>query len=45
MLWIYIEETTRFSSPSSRRELHKAYIGAGGRATYHLLPPFGSNVH
>jgi dienelactone hydrolase len=44
MLWIYIENDTYFGPELSRR-MHAAYIGAGGKAEYHLLPPFGNDGH
>jgi dienelactone hydrolase len=44
MLWIYIENDT-FFGPALSKRMHDAYIGAGGDAEYHLLPPFGSDGH
>jgi pimeloyl-ACP methyl ester carboxylesterase len=44
MLWIYIENDT-FFGPALSQRMHDAYIGAGGDAEYHLLPPFGSDGH
>jgi dienelactone hydrolase len=44
MLWIYIENDT-FFGPALSKRMHDAYIGAGGDAEYHLLPPFGSEGH
>jgi dienelactone hydrolase len=44
MLWIYIENDT-FFGPALSKRMHEAYTGAGGRAEYHLLPPFGSDGH
>ena len=44
MLWIYIENDTFFGPELSRR-MHDAYTRAGGKAEYHLLPPFGSDGH
>lgn len=44
MLWIYIENDTFFGPELSRR-MHEAYTGAGGKAEYHLLPPFGNEGH
>jgi dienelactone hydrolase len=44
MLWIYIENDTFFGPVLSKR-MHGAYTGAGGKAEYHLLPPFGSEGH
>jgi dienelactone hydrolase len=44
MLWIYIENDTFFGPELSRRMLD-AYTRAGGKAEYHLLPPFGYDGH
>jgi dienelactone hydrolase len=44
MLWIYIENDTFFGPELSRR-MHDAYTRAGGKAEYHLLPPFGYDGH
>src|SRR4051812_14243903 len=44
MLWIYIENDTFFGPELSKR-MHRAYTEAGGRAEYHLLPPFGADGH
>jgi len=44
MLWIYAENDT-FFGPALSRKMHEAYTGAGGRAEYHMLPPFGSDGH
>jgi dienelactone hydrolase len=44
MLWIYTENDT-FFGPALSKRMHDAYIGAGGDAEYHLLPPFGSEGH
>jgi dienelactone hydrolase len=44
MLWIYIENDTYFGPELSKR-MHAAYIGAGGNAEYHLMPPFGNEGH
>jgi dienelactone hydrolase len=44
MLWIYIENDT-FFGPALSKEMHRAYVSAGGDAEYHLLPPFGSDGH
>lgn len=43
-LWIYAENDTFFGPDLSRR-MHDAYTGAGGKAEYHMLPPFGSDGH
>jgi len=44
MLWLYIENDT-FFGPALSKRMHAAYTGAGGRAEYHLLPPFGDEGH
>jgi dienelactone hydrolase len=44
MLWIYIENDTFFGPDLSKR-MHQAYIEAGGKAEYNLLPPFGNDGH
>jgi dienelactone hydrolase len=44
MLWIYIENDTFFGPDLSKR-MHQAYIEAGGKAEYNLLPPFGTDGH
>jgi dienelactone hydrolase len=44
MLWIYTENDTYFGPDLSRR-MHKAFVGAGGDAEYHLLGPFGHEGH
>jgi dienelactone hydrolase len=44
MLWIYIENDT-FFGPALSKRMHQAYTDAGGKAEYHLLPPFGSDGH
>lgn len=44
MLWIYIENDTFFGPDLSKR-MHAAYTAAGGKAEYHLMPPFGSDGH
>jgi dienelactone hydrolase len=44
MLWIYTENDT-FFGPALSKKMHEAYTGAGGRAEYHMLPPFGSDGH
>ena len=43
-LWIYAENDTFFGPDLSRR-MHDAYTGAGGKAEYHMLPPFGGDGH
>jgi dienelactone hydrolase len=44
MLWIYIENDTFFDAALSKR-MHEAFTAAGGKAEYHLVPPFGSDGH
>lgn len=44
MLWIYIENDT-FFGPALSKRMHEAFTAAGGRAEYHLLPPFGGDGH
>ena len=44
MLWIYTENDTYFGPALSRR-MQDAYTGAGGKAEYHMLPPFGDEGH
>ncbi|MDD1536350.1 MULTISPECIES: alpha/beta hydrolase family protein [unclassified Bradyrhizobium] len=44
MLWIYIENDTFFGPELSKR-MHQAFTAAGGKAEYHLMPPFGSEGH
>lgn len=44
MLWIYAENDTFFGPILSKR-MHEAYSSAGGKAEYHMLPPFGTDGH
>jgi dienelactone hydrolase len=44
MLWFYIENDTFFGPELSKR-MHAAFTGAGGKAEYHLMPPFGNEGH
>lgn len=44
MLWIYTRNDTYFGPELSGR-MHKAFVGAGGKAEYHLLEPFGDDGH
>jgi dienelactone hydrolase len=44
MLWIYSENDT-FFGPALSKQMHEAYVGAGGKAEYHMLPPFGNDGH
>lgn len=44
MLWIYTENDLYFG-PTFSKEWSEAFIKAGGKAEYHLLPPFAKNGH
>ncbi|NYG44826.1 dienelactone hydrolase [Bradyrhizobium sp. IAR9] len=44
MLWVYNENDTYFGPELSKR-MHQAFVGAGGKAEYRLLPPFGDDGH
>jgi dienelactone hydrolase len=44
MLWIYIENDT-FFGPTLSKRMHEAFTAAGGKAEYHLMPPFGNDGH
>jgi len=44
MLWFYIENDT-FFGPTLSKRMHEAFTAAGGRAEYHLMPPFGNEGH
>jgi len=44
MLWIYSENDT-FFGPALSKRMHEAYVAAGGRAEYHMLPAFGNDGH
>lgn len=44
MLWIYIENDT-FFGPALSQRMHQAFTAAGGKAEYHLMPPFGNEGH
>ena len=44
MLWIYAENDTYFG-PELAKRMHEAFAAAGGKAEYHMLPPFGSDGH
>lgn len=43
-LWIYAENDTYFT-PALSREMADAFVKAGGRADYVLLPPVGTEGH
>ena len=34
-----------FFGPDLSKRMHEAYTAAGGKAEYHLLPPFGNEGH
>lgn len=44
MLWIYTENDT-FFGPALSKRMHEAFTAAGGKAEYHLTPPFGDDGH
>ncbi len=44
MLWIHASNDTFFGPELSQR-MHEAFTAAGGKAEYHMLPPFGSDGH
>lgn len=44
MLWIYIENDT-FFGPALSKRMHEAFTAGGGKAEYHLVPPFGNEGH
>jgi dienelactone hydrolase len=44
MLWIYIENDT-FFGPALSKRMHIAFTASGGKAEYHLVPPFGNDGH
>ena len=44
MLWIYIENDT-FFGPELSKKMRDAFAAAGGKAEYHLMPPFGTEGH
>lgn len=44
MLWLYAEEDGYYSAAWIRR-YHEAFAGAGGVATFHLFPAFGTDGH
>lgn len=44
MLWIYTENDQYFA-PKHSQEWHAAFVKAGGRAEFKLLPPFAKDGH
>jgi dienelactone hydrolase len=44
MLLIYIENDT-FFGPALSKRMREAFTAAGGKAEYHLMPPFGKEGH
>ena len=44
MLWIYAENDT-FFSPDISKAMYDAFVAAGGKAEFRLLPAFGSDGH
>ena len=44
MLWIYSSNDTYFG-PELSKQMHEAFTVAGGKAEYHMLPPFGTDGH
>lgn len=44
MLWIYAENDSYFG-PTLTKRMHDAFVAAGGKAEYKMLPPFGSDGH
>jgi hypothetical protein len=43
-IWFYAEND-RYWGPSVPREWHASYVGAGGKAEFHMLPPLGEDGH
>lgn len=43
-LWIYTENDS-FFAPEISRAMHARYTAAGGKADFHLLPPWGNDGH
>lgn len=43
-LWIYTENDS-FFAPEISRAMHARYTAAGGKAEFHLLPPWGQDGH
>jgi dienelactone hydrolase len=44
MLWVYTEND-QFFNPTRSKAWFDAYVAAGGKAEYRLLPPFGDDGH
>ncbi len=44
MLWIYTENDSFFAPPIAAA-MYAAYVGAGGKAEFHQLGPFGNDGH
>lgn len=44
MLWIYTENDT-FFAPDLSKAMHGAFVAAGGKAEFALLPAFGNDGH
>jgi dienelactone hydrolase len=44
MLWVYAEND-HFFSPALAKRFNDAFVGAGGRATFIMEPPFGADGH
>jgi dienelactone hydrolase len=44
MLWVYAEND-HFFGPALARDLHQAFVGAGGSAEFVMTPPFGREGH
>lgn len=43
-LWLYAKNDSYFA-PTLSKEMYRAFVRAGGRAEYHLLPAFGQDGH
>ena len=44
MLWVYTEND-RYFAPGNSQAWHQAFVRAGGKADYRLLPPHGEDGH
>jgi pimeloyl-ACP methyl ester carboxylesterase len=44
MLWVYAEND-HFFSPALAKRFNDAFVGAGGRTTFIMEPPFGADGH